>query len=145
MELPEDCFLAYVVTHEAWYYEPNRASGLLNGRSLNVSASSRGGGVAWEFTVEEHPHNGGGIKLNMFDDSFPAFVQIPEFFAALNGNEVPESVAAVREILDRIGAVDTTERVNPRYVDRRAELAAAVEQAQAELDRYDAEQSHADA
>lgn len=142
MELPEDCFLAYVVQHEAWYYEPNRAAGVSGGRSLNISASSRGGGVAWEFSVEEHPHNGGGVKISMFDDAFPALVQVPEFFAALNGDEVPESVTAVRAILDRIGAADTTERVNPRYVDRRAELAAKVEQAQTELDRYDVEHSH---
>lgn len=140
MDLPEDCFLAYVVNHEAWYYEANRQIDTLDGRSLNVSASAHEGGCAWEFVVQERDIAGGTIRLQMFADSFEAFEQIPEFFAALTA-EQPHSLDHVREILDRLGATDTTARNSPHRRDLRAELVSKVEEAQTELARYDAEHS----
>lgn len=141
IEIPEPLFLAYVVNREAWYYPANQKIGSLEGRSLNVSAANPAGGCRWEFTVQEYDINGGAVRLQMFDDSFQAFEQIPGFFQALT-SEQPSSLDQVREILDRLGAVDTTERVSPYRHDPRAELVRKVEEAQAELARFDIE--HAD-
>lgn len=110
MNLPDDCTLAYTVNHESKYYRLYReATGTMTGRSLGVAASASGGGVAWEFVVEEHRLGKGAVQLQIFDDAFAALAQIPEFFAALAEQE-PTSLDAVRAILDELGAVDQTTR-----------------------------------
>jgi hypothetical protein len=106
--MPEDCHLAYVVSHEAWYA---RQPGIVDQRHIMVMASSSGGGCAWEFSVTEHDFgsHGRAIKVGVFDDAFAAFAQIPEFYAALVAEKV-ETLDETRALLDRMGAVDETER-----------------------------------
>ena len=109
--LPEDTHLAYVVTHEAWYANalPDRCP------EINVMAAAEGGGVAWEFTVEEVDlgSSGPAIRVKVFDDAFAAFAQIPQFFAVL-ASEGVASLRDVRATLDGMGAADETERRNSR-------------------------------
>lgn len=120
MGLPEDCTLTYIISNEAWYTQAAERAGLW------VHASADGGGVAWEFGVEEFDLNGPTVQVKLFSDAFAAFTQIPEFFAALaelhdteHGNRAPNvTLGDVRRILDRLGATDRTERVNP-YSSRR--------------------------
>lgn len=76
-----------------------------------VGAYANEGGCAWEFCVEDRSDLGlGTVQLKVFSDAFEAITQIPEFFAAL-ASERPRTLSDVRLILDRLGAVDKTERV----------------------------------
>lgn len=106
--LPEDCYLAYIVMHEAYWaprtWIPNEKP------TVMVQAASNGGGVGWEFAVEDYASIN-AVRLAMFSDSWAALTQIPEFFAALAAGEV-SSLADARVLLDRLGAVDRTERVS---------------------------------
>lgn len=108
MNLPDDCELTYVVPAEAWY----RDVVVRDQPSVSIVAAARGGGCAWEFDVEEHDLNGPSLRLRMFDDSWDAFDQVPEFFAALR-EQYPRTLTGLRQLLDGIGARDATERVNP--------------------------------
>lgn len=127
--MPDDCHLAYIVSHEAWYAQ---TPGVIDRPSISVSASSSGGGVAWEFTVEEYDHgNTHPIRVGMFSDAFDAFAQIPEFFTRLTDGA--ETLDDVRAILDSIGARDETERREPaRY--RNSRQASTRERIVAALD-----------
>ena len=107
MQLPEDSRLAYIVSHEAWY-----ARSMPDGQpEMSVMAAADGGGVAWEFTVEEvelgPPRP--ALRIKVFDDAFAAFTQIPEFFAALATGDYT-TLDAVRSLLDGLGAADDTDR-----------------------------------
>jgi hypothetical protein len=112
MQLPEDTHLAYVVSHEAWYANamPDRHP------EINVMAAAEGGGVAWEFSVEEVDlgSSGPAIRVKVFDDAFAAFAQLPEFFALLAA-EKADTLDSVCRILDRLGAADETERRSGKY------------------------------
>lgn len=125
MNIPEDCHLAYVVSHEAWYW--NAAKGTDSKPHLNVQASAKGtgGGVAWEFDVSEHFLGGEYCtRIEMFDDSYAAFADIPEFFALMREHQ-PGMLREVRGILDGLGAVDETERNDP-YAGRQKVVAGRV-------------------
>lgn len=116
MNLPADTHLAYIVWQEAWYSQPG--SGVPYEKPylmVMASAKGTGGGVAWEFPIEEDDLGGPVTRVLMFDDAYDAFVQMPEFFAALV-EEKPKTLDAVRTILDRFGAVDETDRVSPYAV-----------------------------
>lgn len=104
--IDEDCTFTYVVSKEAWY-----ASALIDELpSLNISAESDGGGVKWEFNVQEHQLGGKPcLRLRVFDDAFEAFNDIPEFFTALH-QERPTTLDGLRALLAKLGAVDRTER-----------------------------------
>jgi hypothetical protein len=112
-KLPEDTHLAYTVSHEAWYA---RTPGIVDQPQIMVAASAQGsgGGVAWEFSVTEHDFgsHGRAIQIGVFDDAFAAFAQIPEFFAALVAEKI-DTLGGVRALLDRMGAVDETDRRGP--------------------------------
>lgn len=117
--LPEDTHLAYIVSHEAWYA---KGAGIGDRREINISASAEGsgGGVAWEFSVEEvdlgQSRPVPALRVKVFDDAFAAFAQIPEFFATLAA-QAPASLRDVTALLDYMGAVDETKRTSP-YADR---------------------------
>lgn len=120
LAMPDGCFFAYVISKEAWYADVVRAP------EVNVSASAEDGGVAWEFSVEEvdlGSHT--AIRVKVFDDAFAAFEQVPGFFAALAA-EKPLTLAEIVGILDRLGARDTTERVNPNDPAGRQSVPASV-------------------
>ena len=110
--LPEDCHLAYIVSHEAWYANalPDRHP------EINVMAAAEGGGCAWEFTVEEVDlgNRNPAVRVKVFDDAFAAFGQIPEFFASLVAEGVT-TLDEVRSVLDGMGAADETERRSERH------------------------------
>lgn len=108
--LPEGTHLAYTVYHEAHWW-----LGLLphlrpddGRRCVQVAASAKGagGGVAWEFGVQEYASIN-ALCVDMFGDAWPAFRQIPEFFDRLPDCD---TLDAVRALLDELGAVDETER-----------------------------------
>jgi hypothetical protein len=112
MQLPEDCRLAYIVSHEAWFA---RTPGIVDRPEISVCASANDGrGGEWSFGISEvdFGSHGQAIELKVFDDAFAAFAQIPEFFAALAAENITE-LAGVRALLDRLGAVDQTERRTP--------------------------------
>jgi len=115
-QLPDDTHLAYVVSHEAWYGE----SHIVRRPQIIIAASAEGsgGGVRWEFTVEEVDlaSDGKPIRVRVFDDAFAAFSEIPEFFAALHGEGV-STLDHVRTVLDSLGAVDETARKSPAALD----------------------------
>lgn len=111
--LPGNTHLAYTITHETewWPQLPPELRGDNGNRSIYVAASARGqgGGARWEFSVVEHP--GIGIKLGIFNDAWPAFQEIADFFRDLAVDR-PTSLDDIVQLLDRIGAVDETERAN---------------------------------
>lgn len=95
--------LTYTVCHEAWY----RAT-LPGGPEIMIHRAHPDGGILWEFGIREHPV--GGIRVEVFDDAFAAFAEIPEFFARLVW---VDTLAEVREALDDLGFTDTTKREPP--------------------------------
>lgn len=113
MNLPDDTHLAYIVSHEAYYWNASKLPG--DNPHLNVSASAKGsgGGAAWEFEIEEMELGGKPVtRLKIFEDGYAAFAQVPELFAALADGGGP-TLAAARNLLDMLGAVDETERTSP--------------------------------
>lgn len=116
MNIPDDCHLAYVVSHEAWYWEASRGNDNPH-VSVSASAKGNGGGVAWEFQIEEMELGGKQVtRAKIFDDAYEAFTQVPELFAAL-ADGGGSTLTGVRDLLDMLGAVDETERVSP-YAER---------------------------
>ena len=115
MNLPEDTHLAYVAMHEAWYAGASH----IDHPQLAIEASHKGGGCVWEFTAEEYELGGRQVvRVKMFFDSFAAYAQMPEFFAALAEQGESATLDSVRAALDALGAVDETERETPlRYRD----------------------------
>lgn len=111
MKLDEDCTLNYIITHEAWYWMPDRQ----HRRCVRVGSDDVvGGGCAWEFMIEEHVFSPSqsALRVGLFDDAWQAFDQVPELFAALAADR-PQTFDALRIVLDRIGAHDATEREQP--------------------------------
>jgi hypothetical protein len=110
-ELPGGTHLAYYVYHESQWWSQLSDELRPNGgrRCVQVAASARGrgGGVRWEFSVVEVPDI--GLKLSIFDDTWPAFQEIADFFRDLAVDR-PSTLAEVVTLLERIGAVDETER-----------------------------------
>lgn len=111
-DLAPDCYLSYTINHEAWYWDAV-ADRYGNQHSVMVHSTSTGGGVDWEFSIEEVDLGSvRAVRAGIFDDAFKAFTQVPELFARL-ASEAPKDVAGVVAILDQLGAVDVTERVSP--------------------------------
>jgi len=109
MNLPEGTHLAYIASHEAWYAVPAQVAHPQ--LFVMASAEGSGGGVGWEFTVEEYELSGRPVvRVRMFFDSFAAYAQMPEFFAALAEQGESTTLASVRALLDSLGAVDETAR-----------------------------------
>ena len=115
MNLPDGTHLAYMVTHEAGTASAIRATMPDEYDSLMISASSDDGrGVAWEFNLADYRLGGRpALQVGMFYDSWPAFVQVPELFAALAEAGQP-TLQDVVVLLESLGAVDETVRVS-RY------------------------------
>jgi len=107
MQMPDGCRLAYTIAHEAWY------PSVITDPHISVAASViDGGGVAWEFIVEERElrHDEKAIRVGVFDDAFEVFEHVPEFFAALSEKK-PRTLGEVVDVLKALGAVDETEYV----------------------------------
>lgn len=105
--------LNYVVSHEAFYWKTIRRS---NGPVAEIFIGHPD--TEWEFAIEWHDlhHNRPlSMKLGMFDEAFPAFEQIPEFFEKLKvlvreNRCQPENIV---ELLKSLDAVDETTREDP--------------------------------
>jgi hypothetical protein len=120
MQLPEDTHLAYHVWSEAWYTKAVRDKR----PSIGVAASAQGtgGGVAWAFQITQYELGGKDCTLiEAFSDAYAAFTQVPELFAAF-AEHAPGTLAEVRGILDNLGAVDETARVDPHIKRHPAKL-----------------------
>jgi hypothetical protein len=105
--------LEYVVTAEAYWADTYHAGS--PPRAVDVSKAAEGGGCAWQFKivdfgvmVDGQPH----IQVRVFEEAFPAFVELAPFFAAL-AERKPATLGEVRGLLDGFGVVDATERVKP--------------------------------
>ena len=111
-ELPDGTHLTYVIGHEMWYA---RQSVPASQPEIYISGSCERTGVSWGFSVKETDlgEHGTAICLEIFEDAFAAFTAIPGFFATLAEDEV-DSLAEVREQLNRSGAGDETKR-DPDY------------------------------
>lgn len=105
---PEGYWPSYSVMHEAWYASRS------DERCLYVSLNDYDDNGRWEFKVEEGDLsiNGPAVRVCVFTDAFDAFTEFPEFFAALSVRR-PTTLAAVRELLKELGAIDRTRRVRP--------------------------------
>lgn len=103
----------YTVTEEAYWWYARR---LADRRpTLMVAKAADGGGCAWEFTVVHKQFtvvDQAVIQVRVFNDGFAAFTEMAPFFAAL-AEQQPTTLDQVRVILDGLGVVDATERVDP--------------------------------
>jgi len=122
MNLPEGTHLAYYDYRATWY--PSRE------QAIDISASAGPGeGGAWDFTVTEKNlgTHGTAIKVEIFEDAFAAFTQIPGFFAALATMASYPDLDTVILLLKSLGAADETAREAPAAPEASpAEKAAAV-------------------
>ena len=102
----------YVVNTEAWWWPATRRTDPRP--KLMISKAYHGGGCAWEFQVVRRDFSDGqhAIKVGVYDDAFAAYTEMAPFFAAL-ADRRPTTLDGVRAILDGLGVVDATERVNP--------------------------------
>lgn len=94
--------LTYTIPHEAYY------KSAFTDVSIGVQKSANEGGVAWEFSIVQHGNV--GLRVEIFDDAWQAFTEIPEFFAEL-AKAGRTTLDGVREILDDLGFADRTQRV----------------------------------
>jgi hypothetical protein len=106
-ETAGDYTLTYDVSTEAWYALTDR-----DAPRIGVHRSHAGGGVAWEFSVEERDLSGPTLLLRMFDDSWDAFADVPELFEVLR-TETPHTLTELRVLLGQLGFVDITKRDRP--------------------------------
>lgn len=119
MILPEDARLAYIVTGETYY---GRSLSRAERNTIEISADTRDvsgnhTGCLWSFTVYERHDLGSEtcLQMELFSDAFAAFHQVPELFDAL-GEQAPaepNTLAELRTLLHRLGAVDVTKRHRP--------------------------------
>lgn len=126
MQLPEGTHLTYNVYHEAWHWDMSRNHN--DSPQIGVVATYPEGGSAWSFSVVD---DRGSARLNMFYDGWRAFHDVPEFFAGLAELRDNTSLEQVRDLLDRLGAVDTTPRVRPEYLTREQQDAERLAQIEA--------------
>lgn len=106
MNLPHDAFLDYVIAKEAYYAHVTRDE-----PEIQVRAAARDGGCHWEFTAVQVGNI--GVQIRIFDDAWHAFNDLPEFFQCLAARGKGTTLDDVREILDGLGAVDSTQRIDP--------------------------------
>lgn len=101
--------LAYIVGHEAWYHS---AALRRSEPYVMVGVYYDGGGCDWELEITWVNLQGKECpRLKLFSDAWVAFVQQPALFLALAElNDSDPSVAEMTALLDRLGAVDQTER-----------------------------------
>ena len=98
-------FRAYYVSTEAWYARPDMPEGVM------VTMAATDGGCKWEFALEQE--GAIGLRVKVFSDAWPAFREIPEFFDGLVEIGEDATLAQVRDLLDRLGFRDITQREAP--------------------------------
>lgn len=129
VDLPEGATLTYFLSHETWLHRlPNRPASPTDPAEPTLFLTYRyADGDAWSARFTEYPLSSGpAVALELFDDSFRAFTQTPELFAALAAGV--STLDEVRAILDGAGAKDTTDRQAPKHIcDQLRELADDLE------------------
>lgn len=114
MKLPDGTYLAYTVTEEAWWaHDPDTP--VEGDPELWIEASyGPGEGIAWGFVITQcsPDQRDKFLRLSIYSDGFDALLRLPEFFAGLGLAGVTD-LDVVRTMLDQLGAVDETPRVNP--------------------------------
>jgi hypothetical protein len=118
-ELPGGAHLAYSCLHEI-----RARPGVPAEVYVFASKKGDGGGSRWGFSIIEKDLAGPAIKVEVFEDAFAAFTEIPQFFVALARNQ-PNHMATVYALLRASGAVDETPRVDPS-ASRRDRLRAGI-------------------
>lgn len=103
MSLPEGTHLVYM---------DNRRNQGHRREVIEVMLRPIGGGTwatsEWKFGVEEYDLFGTNpICVEVFDDAFAAFTQIPEFFTSLATENIT-TLDALEALLLRLGAADET-------------------------------------
>ncbi|MGC5022941.1 hypothetical protein [Micromonospora sp. DT47] len=104
--------LRYIITHEQWN------AGLFKSinpePALHVEKIDADGETVWDLTlVDASPApDDPAVQLRMFDESFTAFTDAPEVFAALASGEL-RTLPDVAKVLDGLGFTDATERTQP--------------------------------
>lgn len=101
--------LSYALTRDAWYSQPPLSGVPGDHNVVMVAMDTEGGGAAWEFAIDDEP--GGGLRVKVYDEAWRAFVDVPEFFAALADLGRGALLDEVVEILDRLGFIDATKRL----------------------------------
>jgi hypothetical protein len=110
VNLDPDCKLAYTIIDETYYRDAMKHQ---ERPLLWVSSSCEDTSIDWQFNVEEYTFDWGrSLQLTMHPSACKAIVQVPELFAALAEQE-PKTLSEMVAILDRLGAVDVTERDEP--------------------------------
>jgi hypothetical protein len=101
----------YVVGHEAWYWgsRPNKAN------VAEVSIEGGSGAEAWEIVcLWRHIHSSGppSMKVEVFQDAFAAFEEVPELFAKLATmcNKHPQPKDVILAVLEALDFEDVTDR-----------------------------------
>lgn len=86
---------------------------------FGISCSHPKGGSAWEFKVVEVTGRRGdliGIQVRMFDDSWQAYADIPEFFRGLRGLGERPSLDDVKALCAELGYRDRTSGYADRHI-----------------------------
>ena len=104
MNVDPDYRYTYDVPAEAWYGHT-----IAGAPRIGVHRSHVDGGVAWEFSIEEHDLNGPTLLLRTFGDAWDAFGDVPELFEALR-TEQPDTLTELRALLGGLGFEDITKR-----------------------------------
>lgn len=109
--------LSYFLSHETWLHRlPNRPASPIDPTEPTLYLSYRyADGDAWSARFTEYRlSDGPAVAVEMFDDSFRAFTQMPELFTALADGV--STLDEVRVVLDGLDAKDTTDRVAPKHI-----------------------------
>lgn len=114
--------LNYAVSGEAWYARDNAdlVDELRVGRD-SYTADGHDDGCCWEFTIRLH-HLGTStaLRVEMFNDSWIAYTEVPALFAALAtmsthavGDNRQWTLADIVKVLNECGFTDDTPRTAP--------------------------------
>jgi hypothetical protein len=117
-----DRAMAYVASHEAWYWDACFEGNVVAEIYVqNVSVDEdgvvdRGGGCHWEFAIRWHDHGEHGTppQVEIFNDAWQAFHEIPEFFGKLATLADKATVHVVIDMLVDLGWTDLTTRSDRR-------------------------------
>jgi hypothetical protein len=108
--------LIYDLPGQAWYADTLPAQDREQVSISLYSLDDRGG--YWELAIRSYTTQavaGDWTRIELSSDSYQAFTDLPELFAALAEHE-PATLDAVVELLRELGAEDTTQRVKPAWM-----------------------------
>lgn len=113
---PDGMYLAYTICHEdlSWLRAPYNQRPNKGNRAVQVALEcddDEQGRCVWEFyLVEQILLDKPVLMVSLFPEAWPAFRQIPRFFAALAAGGETLTLDGVVALLEQDGAVDETQR-----------------------------------